>query len=62
MRSSHSLLYSYRHRAAIVSARMRPSGSFSDASVERLHSVSIKCVMNPSAAIDLDKFWKFGPK
>jgi len=32
---------------------MRANGNFSDASLERLHSLSVGCVMNPSDAVDL---------
>ena len=38
----------------ILRARMRANGNFSDISLERLHSVSIKFVMSPSDAIDLE--------
>ena len=41
MRTSHSLLRKWRHRATIVPARMRWNGNFSDASFERLYSVAI---------------------
>jgi len=33
---------------------MRANGNFSDASLERLHSVSINRVMSPSDAVDLE--------
>jgi len=35
-------------------SRMRANGDFSDASVERLHSVSINRVMSPIDAVDLE--------
>jgi len=37
-----------------VPARMKYIGNFSDASLERLHSVSISCAMSPSDAFDLE--------
>jgi len=39
----------------IVPARMKANGNFSDASLERLHSVSINGVMCPSDAVDLGR-------
>jgi len=53
MRTFQSLLRNQRHRATIVPARMRAYGNFSDARLERLHSVSTSC-MRPSDAADLD--------
>ena len=51
----------------IVQARMRANGNFSDTSLALLHSVSIKCVMSPRGAVDLDSplvthncLWKVG--
>jgi len=41
-RRSNSLLRGQRHRPMIVPVRMGENGDFSDASLERLHSVSIK--------------------
>jgi len=37
-----------------VSTRMKASGDFSDANLERLHSLSISCVMSQSVAADLE--------
>jgi len=34
-------------------SRMKANGNFSDASVERIYSVSIICVMSPSDAVDV---------
>jgi len=33
---------------------MRANGNFSDANLERFHSVSISCVMSPSDVADLE--------
>ena len=33
---------------------MKANGNFSDANLERLHSLSISCVMSPSVAADLE--------
>jgi len=33
---------------------MRANGNFSDTSLERLHSVCIRCVMSPSDGVDLE--------
>jgi len=33
---------------------MKTNGNFSDANLERLHSLSISCVMTPSDAVDLE--------
>jgi len=54
MRTSHCLLRSERHRAMIVSTKMRAYKHFSDASLERLHSLSVSCVMSPIDAADLE--------
>ena len=54
IRTSHSRLRNQRHRAMIVPARMRTNGNFSDISLEWLHSVSKKCMMSASDAIDLE--------
>jgi len=40
MRTSHSLLRALSHKANIVPARLRANGSFCDAILELLHSVS----------------------
>jgi len=37
-----------------VPTRMKANGNFSDANLERLHSLSISCVMSPSVAADLE--------
>jgi len=34
--------------------RMKANGNFSDANLERLHSLSISCVMSPSVTADLE--------
>jgi len=55
MRISNSLLRNYRFIATIVLARIKANGNFSDASLERLHSVSglgINGVLSPSVAFD----------
>ena len=54
MKTYHSLLRKWQHRATIVPARTRANKNFSDANLERLHSVNVSCVMSPSDAVDLD--------
>ena len=54
MRTSHLLLRNQRNSATIMAAKMRANGNFSDANLERLHSLSISCVMSPSVAADLE--------
>ena len=56
MRTSNSLLRNYRYIATIVLARIKTNGTFNDANLERLHSVSglgINGVLSPSDAFDL---------
>jgi len=54
MRTSHCLLSNWRHRSTLVPTWMKANGNFSDASLERLHSLRKSCVISPSDAADLE--------
>ena len=51
MRNSHLLSHNYNR--TMMPVKMKANGNFSDASVERLYSVTINRMMSPSNAVDL---------
>jgi len=60
MRTSHCLKRNERHRAMTVPTKMRANKNFSDASFERLHSLSVSCMMSLIDAADLESLLSVG--
>jgi len=55
MGTSHLFSRNQHHRATIMPAKMKANGNFSDASLERLYSDRINCMVNPRDIVDLGR-------